>query len=194
MLATHAPLTDRQQRFVDAYTTPRAPTWLNATRSAEAAGYPWPSKQGPRLRRSPAIADAITARLEPSSPAEALLAPVLPAAHATSAPARAGSPRRRYLEPGRHRRRDLRTLRRAVREAWPIPAERRPELVAEVAALIEGERRTDREAFSAVRTLLAMDLADQRTEHAAERIRLALLHARTNPGRSAPPAPGGEDP
>lgn len=40
-------LTDMQSRFVAAFLAP-GPTYLNATRSARAAGYRWPGKLGPR--------------------------------------------------------------------------------------------------------------------------------------------------
>jgi phage terminase small subunit len=50
------PLTDRQERFVELYVSGHPPVRFNASRSAEAAGYRWPGKQGPRLMAFPAVA------------------------------------------------------------------------------------------------------------------------------------------
>ncbi|HEY3585942.1 MAG TPA: hypothetical protein VGK85_02265 [Myxococcaceae bacterium] len=57
-------MTARQARFLEAFLSgPRGVCW-NATRAAEAAGYAWPGKQGPRRRTFPEIAAAIRADRE----------------------------------------------------------------------------------------------------------------------------------
>jgi phage terminase small subunit len=56
------PLTERQRRFAETYIDGPLGVALNATRSAEAAGYAWPSRQGPRLLTFPAVAAAIKPR------------------------------------------------------------------------------------------------------------------------------------
>jgi phage terminase small subunit len=57
-------LTDRQRRFLDAFLSGPRGVAFHATCAAEAAGYAWPGKQGPRLRTFPAIAAAIRADAE----------------------------------------------------------------------------------------------------------------------------------
>ena len=43
-------MTHRQRQFIDAYLySPDRHARYNATKAAEAAGYAWPAKQGPRL-------------------------------------------------------------------------------------------------------------------------------------------------
>jgi hypothetical protein len=54
-------LTDRQARFVKAYLFGGGRGGFSATRAAEAAGYAWPAKQGPRLLTFPAVNEAIEA-------------------------------------------------------------------------------------------------------------------------------------
>jgi hypothetical protein len=53
------PLTDRQGQFVELYTSGPRGVQLNATRAAEAAGYAWPGKQGPRLLTFPGVAERV---------------------------------------------------------------------------------------------------------------------------------------
>lgn len=57
-------MTDRQRLFLEALLTGPRGVRSNATRAAEAAGYAWPGKQGPRLMTHPAIAEAIRVELE----------------------------------------------------------------------------------------------------------------------------------
>jgi phage terminase small subunit len=57
-------MTDRQRRFLEALLTGPRGVRSNATRAAEAAGYAWPGKQGPRLMTTPAIAEPIRIDLE----------------------------------------------------------------------------------------------------------------------------------
>ena len=57
-------MTDRQRRFLEALLCGPRGVRSNATRAAEAAGYAWPGKQGPRLMAHPAIAEAIRIDLE----------------------------------------------------------------------------------------------------------------------------------
>jgi phage terminase small subunit len=57
-------MTDRQRRFLEALLCGPRGVRSNATRAAEAAGYAWPGKQGPRLMTHPAIAEAIRIDLE----------------------------------------------------------------------------------------------------------------------------------
>lgn len=52
-------LTAKRRRFVEAYLT----TW-NATEAARQAGYSYPGKVGPRLTKTPAVEQAIRARIE----------------------------------------------------------------------------------------------------------------------------------
>jgi phage terminase small subunit len=52
-------MTDRQARFVELYISGPPPCQFNATRSAEAVGYAWPDKQGPRLMTVPEVARRI---------------------------------------------------------------------------------------------------------------------------------------
>jgi phage terminase small subunit len=54
-------LSERQERFVDAYLT-RGPGFLCATRAARLAGYAWPDKQGPRLLSFPHVSEAVETR------------------------------------------------------------------------------------------------------------------------------------
>jgi hypothetical protein len=61
-------LTPRQARFVEAYIVGDGGRGMNATRAAEAAGYRWPSKQGPRLMTFPAVAEAIRAAMRAVMP------------------------------------------------------------------------------------------------------------------------------
>jgi len=56
-------MTERQRRFLDLYLSGRPGVCANATRAAEAAGYAWPGKQGPRLTTFPEIAAALEAYL-----------------------------------------------------------------------------------------------------------------------------------
>ena len=57
-------MTDRQRRFLEALLSGPRSVRSNATRAAEAAGYAWPGKQGPRLMTHPEIAEAIRIDLE----------------------------------------------------------------------------------------------------------------------------------
>ena len=59
-----APLTDRQTRFVELYVSGPRGVAHNATRAAEAAGYAWPAKQGPRLMTFPGVAAVMRARVD----------------------------------------------------------------------------------------------------------------------------------
>ena len=52
-------LTDRQEAFVELYISGPRAVQFNATRAAEAAGYAWPGKQGPRLLTFPPVAKII---------------------------------------------------------------------------------------------------------------------------------------
>lgn len=56
------PLTDRQERFADLFVSGPPEVRFNATRSAEAAGYSWPDKQGSRLLAMLSIARVIEVR------------------------------------------------------------------------------------------------------------------------------------
>lgn len=51
----------RQARFMELYVSGPAGIRFNATRAAEAAGYAWPAKQGPRLLSFPGIAWQVAA-------------------------------------------------------------------------------------------------------------------------------------
>ena len=53
------PLTGRQKAFVELYISGPRGVQLNATRAAEAAGYAWPGKQGPRLLTFPEVAEIV---------------------------------------------------------------------------------------------------------------------------------------
>jgi phage terminase small subunit len=57
-------MTDRRRRFLEAYLSGPRGVRLNATRAAEAAGYAWPSKQGPRLKTCSEVAAALRADRE----------------------------------------------------------------------------------------------------------------------------------
>ena len=57
-------MTDRQRRFLEALLSGPRGVRSNATRAAEAAGYAWPGKQGPRLRTFPEVAAALRADRE----------------------------------------------------------------------------------------------------------------------------------
>ena len=52
-------LTDRQEAFVELYISGPRGVQFNATRAAEAAGYAWPGKQGPRLLTFPEVAELV---------------------------------------------------------------------------------------------------------------------------------------
>jgi hypothetical protein len=52
-------MTERQTRFVELYLNGPPGVCYNATRAAEAVGYRWPAKQGPRLRTFPDVSCAI---------------------------------------------------------------------------------------------------------------------------------------
>ena len=49
---------------------------------------------------------------------------------------------------------DARLAERALREAWPVPPERRPELVARLIDLVNNPETPPREAVSAAKALL----------------------------------------
>jgi hypothetical protein len=51
--------TEGHSRFIDRLLHVPAEVRLVATRAAQAAGYPWPQKQGPRLMTFPCVAEAI---------------------------------------------------------------------------------------------------------------------------------------
>jgi hypothetical protein len=52
-------MTERQERFVEAFLSAPRGVRYNATRAAEAVGYRWPGKQGPRLLTSPGVREAV---------------------------------------------------------------------------------------------------------------------------------------
>ena len=54
-------MTEKQQRFVDAFL---GPARFNATAAARLAGYRWPDKQGSTVARHPAVKPAIEAGFE----------------------------------------------------------------------------------------------------------------------------------
>ena len=57
-------MTERRARFVEAYISGPRGIQFNATRAAEAAGYRWPGKQGPRLMTFPNVNAAVEVRVE----------------------------------------------------------------------------------------------------------------------------------
>lgn len=66
-------MTDRRATFIELYVSGEPPIRFNATRSAEAAGYTWPAKQGPRLMTIPEVAERVEALffarwIEPEGP------------------------------------------------------------------------------------------------------------------------------
>lgn len=71
-------LTDRQRRFVELYADGPTPLRFNATRSAEAAGYAWPDKQGPRLTTFPAVVAEVHARFRAHFPGDPIAAAMWP--------------------------------------------------------------------------------------------------------------------
>ena len=54
-------MTERQARFVEAFLSGPDRVRYNATRAAEAVGYRWPGKQGPRLLSFPHVNEAVEA-------------------------------------------------------------------------------------------------------------------------------------
>jgi hypothetical protein len=62
---------------------------------------------------------------------------------------------------------DLRLLRRAIREGWPVPEERRPGIIAEVSPLIGAEQA--RVAIAAAWVFLEADHANLREAARAQR-------------------------
>ena len=63
-------MTERQARFVEAYISGPRGVQFNATRAAEAAGYAWPGKQGPRLMTFPDVNEAVEVRFSAICPVD----------------------------------------------------------------------------------------------------------------------------
>lgn len=61
-------MTDRRRRFIDAFLARGTRAFLNATHAAEAAGYRWPDKQGPRLLTVPEVRAEVEARFRAMAP------------------------------------------------------------------------------------------------------------------------------
>lgn len=63
-------MTERQQRFVEAFLDRSSAGYLCATRAAAVAGYAWPGKQGPRLMTMPEVAEAVEREFKAACPVD----------------------------------------------------------------------------------------------------------------------------
>lgn len=92
---------------------------------------------------------------------------------------------------------DMATLRRAVRERWPIPEAERPAIVAQMCAVIVGSDE-DRSRIAAAKVLAAMDKLNMEQEkrddpNVTDRLKVIIEYAdpvRDRDDPAPPPAPG----
>jgi hypothetical protein len=94
----------------------------------------------------------------------------------------------------RSRNRDARLAERALREAWPVPEERRPELVEILIGVARDPSARPRERVSAVKALLAasrLNLEALRVSMESEEFEVLVARLRALGGLPGEGPPGG---